>query len=228
MAYDKRAAEDDDGDLGVAGPPPARQVKQERSEATRNRLLEAAVQCLVEFGYAGTTTARVVEKAGFTRGAVLYHFPTKLDLILATAVHIQKEQNRFEKGRRSTTEDPVERFLETLDVVWASRTRPHALAHIEIMIGSRSDPELAAHYPRLRKQMETQLRDRFWQLAQAAGIRDRGAVEDLWVFTVATLRGLAVERLFDPDKARQERAFELMKAARRERILALVEAGRKG
>lgn len=220
--------DEDESDLSVAAPPPARQIKQERSEATRNRLLEAAVHCLVEFGYAGTTTARVVEKAGFTRGAVLYHFPAKLDLILATAAYIHAEQNRFEKGRRSATGDPVERLLETVEVVWASRTRPHAMAQLEIMIGSRSDPELAAHYPRMRRQMDDQLRDRFWKLAQEAGISDRAALEDVWVFSVATLRGLAIERLYDADKARLDRAFEVMKAARREAILKLLAEGGKG
>ncbi|NEE35088.1 TetR/AcrR family transcriptional regulator, partial [Streptomyces sp. SID7982] len=38
--------------------------KQDRSRATRQRLLEAAVACLAEHGWAGSTVSVVAERAG--------------------------------------------------------------------------------------------------------------------------------------------------------------------
>lgn len=55
----------------------ARTPQQDRSRATRRRLLEAAVECLAELGWNGSTVTVVAERAGVTRGAAQHHFPTR-------------------------------------------------------------------------------------------------------------------------------------------------------
>ncbi|MEV6072861.1 TetR/AcrR family transcriptional regulator [Nocardia sp. NPDC052001] len=57
--------------------------KQDRSRATRQRLLEATIDCLAETGWAAATVAVVAERAGVSRGAAQHHFPTREDLITA-------------------------------------------------------------------------------------------------------------------------------------------------
>ncbi|MEV5648359.1 TetR/AcrR family transcriptional regulator [Nocardia sp. NPDC052254] len=57
--------------------------KQDRSRATRQRLLEATIDCLAEMGWAAATVAVVAERAGVSRGAAQHHFPTREDLITA-------------------------------------------------------------------------------------------------------------------------------------------------
>ncbi|MGW2845829.1 TetR family transcriptional regulator, partial [Streptomyces sp. NPDC001274] len=47
--------------------PADRSPKQDRSRATRKRLLEAAVACLAEHGWAGSTVSVVAERAGVSR-----------------------------------------------------------------------------------------------------------------------------------------------------------------
>ena len=59
----------------------SREPKQDRSRATRQRLLESAVACLVAHGWTATTTTVVAEHAGVSRGAAQHHFPTREDLI---------------------------------------------------------------------------------------------------------------------------------------------------
>ncbi|MGC1150849.1 MAG: TetR/AcrR family transcriptional regulator, partial [Mycobacterium sp.] len=39
-----------------------RRTQAERSAAMRTRLLDATIECLVSYGYAGTTTPRVAER----------------------------------------------------------------------------------------------------------------------------------------------------------------------
>ncbi|MGA8126368.1 MAG: helix-turn-helix domain-containing protein, partial [Mycobacterium sp.] len=56
-----------------------RRTQAERSAAMRTRLLDATIECLVSYGYAGTTTPRVAERAGVTRGAQIHHFRSKED-----------------------------------------------------------------------------------------------------------------------------------------------------
>ncbi|MER5935534.1 TetR/AcrR family transcriptional regulator [Streptomyces sp. NPDC002054] len=67
--------------------------KQARSRATRSRLLESAVSCLAEQGWAGSTVAVVAEHAGVTRGAAQYHFPTREDLFTAAVEYVAEERS---------------------------------------------------------------------------------------------------------------------------------------
>jgi len=50
--------------------------QDEKSAETRRRLLDAAILCVIERGYANTTGSEIAERAGLSRGAQLYHFPT--------------------------------------------------------------------------------------------------------------------------------------------------------
>ncbi|MFK4083444.1 TetR family transcriptional regulator [Kribbella sp. NPDC020789] len=65
-----------------------REPQQDRSRATRQRLLEAAVESLAEVGYAATTVAVVAARAGVSRGAAQHHFPTRADLFAAAVEYM--------------------------------------------------------------------------------------------------------------------------------------------
>lgn len=56
---------------------------QQRSEETRARLLQAAVECFAQHGYDGTGVAEICEHAGVSKGAFYHHFPTKQAVFLA-------------------------------------------------------------------------------------------------------------------------------------------------
>src|SRR3954470_23138407 len=72
--------------------PPRGRAAQDtpKSRRTRTRILDAAMRMTVALGYHEATNARIAEAAGITRGAMLYHFPTREDLVGATVAHIQK------------------------------------------------------------------------------------------------------------------------------------------
>ncbi|WP_338780253.1 TetR/AcrR family transcriptional regulator [Streptomyces sp. DG1A-41] len=72
---------------------PERVPKQDRSRATRQRLLEAAVACLAEHGWAGSTVSVVAERAGVSRGAAQHHFPTREDLFTAAVEYVAEERS---------------------------------------------------------------------------------------------------------------------------------------
>ncbi|MEV7139372.1 TetR/AcrR family transcriptional regulator [Streptomyces tauricus] len=78
---------------GTAQAPVERVPKQDRSRATRQRLLEAAVACLAERGWAGSTVSVVAEHAGVSRGAAQHHFPTREDLFTAAVEYVAEERS---------------------------------------------------------------------------------------------------------------------------------------
>ncbi|WP_375546192.1 TetR/AcrR family transcriptional regulator [Dietzia sp. NCCP-2495] len=57
--------------------PAPRRPKQERSVATRAKILEAACGSLIDRGYGATTVGEVQNRAGVARGTLLHHFPTR-------------------------------------------------------------------------------------------------------------------------------------------------------
>ena len=59
-------------------------LQQLKSARARDSMCKATIQLLAELGYAETTIAGVAQNAGFSKGAVQYHFPTKEELIAAT------------------------------------------------------------------------------------------------------------------------------------------------
>src|SRR5664279_3093027 len=93
----------------------ARQPQQDRSRATRARLLAAAITCLADLGYHASTVAVVAEQAGVSRGAAQHHFPTRDALFTAALEHVTRvraEELRRElgavPGKRPATAEVVE------------------------------------------------------------------------------------------------------------------------
>ncbi|MBO2452904.1 TetR/AcrR family transcriptional regulator [Actinomadura barringtoniae] len=129
-----------------------RRTQEERTAATRRALLDATIDCLVEYGYHGTTTTRVVERAGVSRGAQVHHFPTKNDLVLAAVEHLaRKRAAQFieqDLERLKTAEDGLG---EALDRVWAVYQGPLFEASMELWIAARTDPDLQEHVASLER-----------------------------------------------------------------------------
>jgi AcrR family transcriptional regulator len=59
-------------------------VRQARSEATRKRIINAAVELFAEVGFQATALGDIIERVEMTKGALYYHFDSKE--ALATAI----------------------------------------------------------------------------------------------------------------------------------------------
>jgi AcrR family transcriptional regulator len=60
----------------------------QKSAMTRDRILDAAINCFINLGYTNVTTAKVASTAGVSRGAMLHHFPSKTELIQAAVEYL--------------------------------------------------------------------------------------------------------------------------------------------
>jgi AcrR family transcriptional regulator len=119
-----------------------RLTQDERSAETRRRLLDAAIVCLIEMGYANTTTSEIAERAGLSRGAQLYHFPRKEEL-LASAVerlfHLRLAEIREKVSQINSQQD---RRAATIDLLWEMCSGRLASAWTELVVASRCDTYL--------------------------------------------------------------------------------------
>jgi len=85
----------------------APRTQQQRRDETRRALLDAAVESLIEVGFARTTTLEVQRRANVSRGALLHHFPSKAELLVAAIAHLA--EMRAVELKRLSAELPADR-----------------------------------------------------------------------------------------------------------------------
>src|ERR1019366_4224313 len=95
-----------------------RRTQQERSAAMRLRLLDAAVDCLHDLGYSGTTTIEVAARAGVSPGAQLHHLPTKERLVAEAAPHPPATRRQDFPDALASLPDGADKPGAALDIVW--------------------------------------------------------------------------------------------------------------
>jgi AcrR family transcriptional regulator len=79
-----------------------------RSDATRERLFEAAVELIGERGYHGTTVDDIVARAGVAKGTVYYHFAGKTELFQALLTDGLDKLSAAFRAEVEANEDPRE------------------------------------------------------------------------------------------------------------------------
>src|SRR3954467_8031034 len=95
-----------------------RRTQEERSATMRGRLLQATVDCLIDHGYAGTTTTAVVARAGVSRGAILHHFPTKADLVAAGVEYVLEQRNAVFRDKFSKLPKDETLLEAIIEAMW--------------------------------------------------------------------------------------------------------------
>lgn len=63
----------------------------ERGDATRERIVQAARELVVEHGYAGVNTTDVLDRAGVSRGGLYHHFDGKDQLMAAVVQAVERD-----------------------------------------------------------------------------------------------------------------------------------------
>lgn len=197
----------------------------DRSAQMRKRLVDAAIACLCRVGYAATTTQAVMDEAGVSRGAMLHHFPTRIDLILAVAEAAAQHQDESVRVALGGIPAGIDRYLALTNATWDAICQPPALAMIEIMVASRSDPHLGARFPQIAQALEARQRLGVWEMAQWLGIQDRDAVERMVHLHLAAMRGLAIDMMFSGDRTPAQASIELLDQYTRELTGALLTGG---
>ncbi len=183
----------------------------ERSAATRAKLLNATIDCLFEVGYHQTSTVLVTERAGVSRGSMLHHFPTKADLMMATSEHIVDLRSRLHQEHLDQLSTEREKFLHLIDALWNAFQTPSGIARIEIMLGSRSDPELGPRFRVLHEALEDRHKEKIRERAKKLGIRDTRRINAFVQLYAAALRGLAIDTLWPRSMADIRGAVALLK-----------------
>jgi AcrR family transcriptional regulator len=192
-------------DAGAHAEPVQRRTQAERRATTRAALLDAALACLIEEGYAALTTRNVAERAGVSQGTQMHYFPTRAAFVAEAVRHVALKLAL--ELREQDTQHPRSdrRRLELmLDHTWELHTGPVFQATMELWVAARTDPEIrvamdevARDITRMIAAGATELFPELMRTPRARELLDMG---------LAIMRGLAMLR-FTGDHADVERRW---------------------
>jgi AcrR family transcriptional regulator len=133
---------------------PSRPTRAQQREATRQAIIDAAVECLVKDGYAALTTRRVAERAGIAQSTVMHHFETREALLVEAVIQVALAlaQRALERIDLAGLRTPEHREA-VLDEAWVEFTSPQALAAAQVWGAVWSEPELAPVLRRLEERL---------------------------------------------------------------------------
>jgi AcrR family transcriptional regulator len=182
-----------------------------KSEQTRALILEAAVDCINQHGFHGTSMARVADLAGVTRGCLQYYFTTKEDVVIALAQHVARRN--WEVYEAQASNPPAGRDLVefAIDLVANPITDRYRVAHLELLTAARTTPVLRPVLQEVAQMVEAQAKRFTGHLfgnadladtPQFRAARDLTALVNDWLFV----------QIF-PDH-REERIAEVLSALR--------------
>jgi AcrR family transcriptional regulator len=178
----------------VSAAPAGRRTQEERSAATRERLLDATIECLVELGYAGTTTTEVVRRAGVSRGAQVHHYPTKAELVEEAIVHLSRRRREELRRELEAKRPNGDRVSVAVDLLAKSFTGPLFAAAMELVVAARTDEALRPAVRAVERDAEQGIRELCAEVFGPEALRRR-SFRDALEMTVRLTAGMAVTRM---------------------------------
>lgn len=173
----------------------SRRPQAQRSAETKAKLIEAAITCLHRVGYSATTVTMVADEAKVSRGAMSHQYPTKTDLMLAVVDEVFEQDSQY-YNRAMDHMSPTQWLAELPSTMWDVISQPSGTAVMEIMLASRSEPDLASQLRTMQKAIDVRAHEWIVERMADAGVRDRPDGEAVHRLFVAAVRGLSLEALF--------------------------------
>ena len=180
--------------------------QEERTRVMRARLLDATVDCLVERGFAGTSTTLVSERAGVSRGAQLHHFPTKNDLVVAAVEHLTEKRGAELAAAAASLPEGPRRTRAVMRMLGDHFASPVFNAALELWVAARTDALLLAAVAPLEQRVGRETHRLTVELLGAD--ESVPGVRELVQATLDLVRGLGLANTISDDTRRRVRILD--------------------
>lgn len=175
--------------------PTKRRTQESRSRQARDKLLKATIKVLIERGYAGLTTKEVAAAAGMSSGALMHHYSTKAELVIAAGAYVYDQC--IESGRKIATsaaarKDPLNAFIVDCTNVYLESP---FIAAVELLIAARTDPLINAPFDAVMQNYRRVMNDIWLDTFMKSGM-SRKAASFLIMSTLNLIRGMGVNSLW--------------------------------
>jgi len=198
--------------------------QEEKSEKTRDLTLRTTVDCIYDYGYAKTSTKKIADRAKISRGAMVHHFPSKQSLLNAVVNHIIDVRiDAYARDMNQNLTNAEERREGGLDIYWKHLHTKYFTAHHELLVASRTDPELKTVMRHGIRRFEDRWREMI--LTTFPEWKDTGPLFDLAMdVTQFSFEGMALNKLSRDAKRRQKNLVAYVQS----RVHEIFEAGLRG
>lgn len=188
-----------------------RRTQAQRREATRTKLVEAAIHLIASEGLSAATTRRISDEAGVSQGAQSHHFPQRIDLLAAAMEHlVMRRLASYENLAERLPDLFGERSKALLDLVWEDFSSSTFAVWVRLWVAAAEDPELAERLPgldqTLRRALLAEMVTVVGGMIDEATVRrsaerlgiDEADLPTLFAFIVDSIAGLALRVHFEP------------------------------
>jgi AcrR family transcriptional regulator len=168
---------------------------QERAELTRTAVIDEAIGCVLDEGFAAPSVRHITERAGVTWGVVQYHFGDLPGLLMAVVDKGFGELIETLEGLPSTIAAlaPRARTQAVVDASWTAFSSRTSMAAFAILVSTRGMRDAVADTRLV--ELGNSLAALGHQLGEGLDAAHASEIGNLiW----ATLRGLAVAELISP------------------------------
>lgn len=180
--------------------------KPTKREATREKVILAAIECIYRDGFHAAHTNRIAEEAGVSWGVLQYHFGDKDGLLQAVIDHIFDDFTRTLEATTLEGDDLQQRVRQLIDVVWQLVSKKEYRVSIAILRNAGKDEsssingqkQLARWAKRTSQLWDGLFQDKIQEPLQSEIARH---------LLFATLRGMVDE--INPRKSKTRQAIRL-------------------
>lgn len=164
-----------------------------------------------DIGYTAATNARISEEAKLTRGAMLYHFPTREALVESAVDYIQKARFGLFADASKSMPAGADATEHAIDAYWALLQTPPFMAFAELEAVARTDSSIGDLIAKAQAEFDrAQAGDAPMALLHAGAGPRFQASRDLARFM---LEGMSRARLTHDADERQARLLAVIKRA---------------
>jgi AcrR family transcriptional regulator len=111
-----------------------------RDSASRQRLIDAAVECILDQGFYRASSNAIAERAGVTWGVIQYHFGNREALMLAVLEDGARRLRETLENSEITGETLAERVAQYGDILAGYYSSPEFLAFTQVLLNLTHDP----------------------------------------------------------------------------------------
>ncbi|MCR5877997.1 TetR/AcrR family transcriptional regulator; helix-turn-helix transcriptional regulator [Phenylobacterium sp. J367] len=170
------------------------------------------MRLFADVGYHAATNAMIADAAKLTRGAMLYHFASREELVEAAVAHIELERARlFEQAGSQPHPPGVDAAEHAIDAYWALLHETPFVAFAELEAAARTDPMLRERLSAAQSAFDhAQVGARFGAMVQAGADPRFQTSRDLGRFL---LEGMARGAMTYDEVQRRQRLLAVVKRA---------------
>ena len=194
---------------------------------SRQRVIDAAIACIIDQGFYRASSNAIAERAGVTWGVIQYHFGTREALMLAVLEEGTRRLNHIVVTAEITGETVTERVAQYMDILLKYYGSLDYLAFSQVLINLTHDPRTSQQtretMARIGESANPELNRLQRKVLAGTGIR-RPAVRSLLFHA---LRGLALSHVMLetlPEQPQTPRHFPEQRRLLAEALGMLIEA----